>query len=422
VLESIRRQQTSQEQQEPQWVYDGGNINFVFKQRVSSNAGEMSQVYQTAHANLHMQQQQEQKKGKSMKPGEEQQMELHETPMYYVKFLQQKRPRPQEKGSAVCPHEAIDDEKLAAIFGTVFHDNSRVVVDVAREFRKRDVSSLFDEVAWDLSIATFCAFSDFPYRGKVEREYWMALSRDALSAAHAGLAGSDGLAILHVHYLEKWPHQGQLKMISQINIRHTWNGIGDRWYRPCIDPGGALDGKWREAHGEPVVVDESGWNWMNSSQKPKKSTTINVPALIALLQKGQEFVEDNGRTVRGKNTTVVGGSYAGSADGSTVAAGTESVTIPSDLTSQTQMSTSYTHAHFSKEKSFCLQSVSGQQQVAVDWQDEPAWDDLPAPPTLPERFCIMFVGANNNDEAKLSLEREVETMEDAFTVAWGGES
>jgi len=125
----------------------------------------------------------------------------------------------------VCPHEAIDDEKLAAIFGTVFHDNSRVVVDVATEFRKRDVSSLFDEVAWDLSIATFCAFSDFPYRGKVEREYWLALSRDALSTANAGLAGSDGLAILHVHYLEKWPHQGQLKMISQINIRHTWNGI-----------------------------------------------------------------------------------------------------------------------------------------------------------------------------------------------------
>jgi len=56
---------------------------------------------------------------------------------------------------------------------------------------------------------------------------------------------------------------------------------------------------------------------------------------------------------------------------------------------------------------------------AVDWKEEPMWQELPAPAPPPERFCILFVGANNNDEAKLSLEREVETMRDAFTEAHG---
>jgi len=58
----------------------------------------------------------------------------------------------------------------------------------------------------------------------------------------------------------------------------------------------------------------------------------------------------------------------------------------------------------------------------VDWKVEPAWHDLPAPPAPPERFCILLMGANNNDEAKLSLEREVETMRDAFTAEWGGDT
>ena len=44
-----------------------------------------------------------------------------------------------------------------------------------------------------------------------------------------------------------------------------------------------------------------------------------------------------------------------------------------------------------------------------------------APPP-PEPFCIRFVGANNNDEAKVSLEREIETMRDAFTAVWGGDA
>ena len=58
----------------------------------------------------------------------------------------------------------------------------------------------------------------------------------------------------------------------------------------------------------------------------------------------------------------------------------------------------------------------------VDWKAEPAWHDLPAPQSPPARVCILFVGANNKDEAKLSLEREVETMRDAFTAVWGGDA
>ena len=39
------------------------------------------------------------------------------------------------------------------------------------------------------------------------------------------------------------------------------------------------------------------------------------------------------------------------------------------------------------------------------WEGEPDWASLPVPvPPPAERFCILFVGASNSDEAKLSLE------------------
>ena len=40
-----------------------------------------------------------------------------------------------------------------------------------------------------------------------------------------------------------------------------------------------------------------------------------------------------------------------------------------------------------------------------------------APPA--GRICILFVGANNSDEVKLSLEREIDAMRKAFTEEWG---
>jgi hypothetical protein len=45
-----------------------------------------------------------------------------------------------------------------------------------------------------------------------------------------------------------------------------------------------------------------------------------------------------------------------------------------------------------------------QQQDSL-WEGEPDWASPPAPvPPPAERFCILFVGASNSDEAKLSLE------------------
>ena len=53
--------------------------------------------------------------------------------------------------------------------------------------------------------------------------------------------------------------------ITQINARHTWDGSSGRKFpKPVQDPGGALDGKWREGHGEPLLGSTEaphGWRW-----------------------------------------------------------------------------------------------------------------------------------------------------------------
>ena len=57
------------------------------------------------------------------------------------------------------------------------------------------------------------------------------------------------------------------------------------------------------------------------------------------------------------------------------------------------------------------------------WEGEPDWASLPAPlPPPAERFCILFIGASNSDEAKLSLEREVKKIEEKFTKEWGADT
>jgi hypothetical protein len=59
------------------------------------------------------------------------------------------------------------------------------------------------------------------------------------------------MAILHVHYKDKWRHPRQRTTISQMNLRHTVpaQGSGARpsnaYWDKCVDLG-----KWREMRGK----------------------------------------------------------------------------------------------------------------------------------------------------------------------------
>ncbi|MGB1603834.1 MAG: hypothetical protein ACPIOQ_64480, partial [Promethearchaeia archaeon] len=53
------------------------------------------------------------------------------------------------------------------------------------------------------------------------------------------------------------------------------------------------------------------------------------------------------------------------------------------------------------------------------WNEEPDWTSLPRPPKPTMPFRILFVGATNSDEVKLSVEKELETIFAAFTSEWG---
>jgi len=59
------------------------------------------------------------------------------------------------------------------------------------------------------------------------------------------------------------------------------------------------------------------------------------------------------------------------------------------------------------------------------WGDRGAFPQASLPePTPPPAgpFCILFVGASNSDEDKLSIEREVKVIEEQFTKEWGADS
>ena len=159
-----------------------------------------------------------------------------------------------------------------------------------RKLAPSSVEALLDELKRDPGVATFCAFHDFAYKGrhvrpKVEREYWLKLSGTKLLAGGLsaeklpGLRGADGLIIMHVHYADDHPcpadprrpkigieHRGR---ITQINMRHTWQSSGPKFPSPCKDPGGGLQGLFREGFGSPVLVDDGGWDWMKPGEERK---------------------------------------------------------------------------------------------------------------------------------------------------------
>ena len=68
-----------------------------------------------------------------------------------------------------------------------------------RNFTRKDVGDFLDVIRRNPSAASVCAYNDFEYTAnrttsKIEREYWLWLSRDALPDAQQALAGRDGYA------------------------------------------------------------------------------------------------------------------------------------------------------------------------------------------------------------------------------------
>ncbi|KAJ1469077.1 hypothetical protein T484DRAFT_1852925, partial [Baffinella frigidus] len=125
------------------------------------------------------------------------------------------------------------------------------------------------------SVATVFRFKQFPYleRGTklVEREYWLRLDD-----VDKRLGNHDNIAILHVHYMDKWGdgHADVLReheVISQMNIRHT---VKDRdtpgkpvFKTPALSTPSLDEDKWVEKKGQEVwgpktnPFPEGVWRW-----------------------------------------------------------------------------------------------------------------------------------------------------------------
>ena len=114
----------------------------------------------------------------------------------------------------------------------------------------------------------------------------------------------DHMAILHVHYKDKWKHPRQRTTISQMNIRHTVPAKGtlrpaNAYWDKCID----LD-KWREMRGKMVFkIPPAGWKWRHD---PKFS-----PAMHRLLLEAEKCTQK----VRSLQITPSAGAAAGSQTG-----------------------------------------------------------------------------------------------------------
>ena len=126
--------------------------------------------------------------------------------------------------------------------------------------------------------ASVFARNDFPNYGGgdpplIEREYWLQIPRRELQKR--GMAGLDGLVILHVHYAGVWDladdktaFDKKRSIITQIKASYT-------------------GGKWTEAQvvlvlGSPEVPSE--WSWRDPAQR---DLTESTPALRHLLLKGE---------------------------------------------------------------------------------------------------------------------------------------
>jgi hypothetical protein len=132
--------------------------------------------------------------------------------------------------------EAIDDSDPDLL---IFSRLSEGWVDAdilspVRGFAKQDVED-FRNLLSTKGAVTVKARNDFEYTqggtvSKIEREYWLKISPNALPAAKKHLAGEDGYAIMHVHYAGNWDASDsrvafdrKRSTITQVNVRHTWH-------------------------------------------------------------------------------------------------------------------------------------------------------------------------------------------------------
>jgi len=152
------------------------------------------------------------------------------------------------------------------------------------------VKSFLQELQRDSNIVTVVARNDFPYKGRglqplIEREYWLRVKRSSLK--DPALAGRDDFIILHVHYAGDWNRfddqatfDRKRSTMTQINARHTCDGSGAKFHKPCQDPGGELDRKWREERGTPVLGKTSGLKWKRiGATKPAIGWELRNPKL-----------------------------------------------------------------------------------------------------------------------------------------------
>ncbi|KAJ1471845.1 hypothetical protein T484DRAFT_3485350 [Baffinella frigidus] len=142
-----------------------------------------------------------------------------------------------------------------------------------KEFDTKDIQKLLDAIDHNPA-ATFriVGYNEFPYRAKIEREYWLKVGN-----VNQGVAGNGQMAILHVHYAGKWTQRQSLRdrsVVTQMNLRHSVPVRGNTrpdntWYRKCVDLN-----KWREMRGKMVFhIPKGGWYWQNC---PAFSTAMHT--------------------------------------------------------------------------------------------------------------------------------------------------
>ena len=200
---------------------------------------------------------------------------------------------------------------------------------------------------------------DCPYDGggrpRIEREYWL---RDA------GLAGLDGLVILHVRYAGVWERADdqaafdeKRSIITQIKARYT----GGKKRKEV---------QAMQVLGSPEAPSE--WRWRDPA---RRHLTEYTPALQDLLLKGE------------KCSKVVNKRFV-----------------------------DWVAAHNQAEE-------AAQAQAAAAWT-APDWASLalPAPAPAPRPFTILFVGVNSNERPDLDLMAEHKRVQAALDMAYGSAS
>ena len=214
--------------------------------------------------------------------------------------------------------EAIDDSDPDLL---IFSRLSEGWVDAdilspVRGFKPQDVEDFRNLLSTEGAV-TVKFRNDFEYTqggtvSKIEREYWLKISPNALPAAKKHLAGEDGYAIMHVHYAGNWDASDsrvafdrKRSTITQVNIRHTWHKDRpekEKFWKKCED----LD-KWREKKGEPILREHDGstpasdgWLWREHDHPDQDIGTLltstqayNVSCAYACVRYAKKLTPDS---------------------------------------------------------------------------------------------------------------------------------